>query len=110
MSDWDSVEATPAVSRWDATPGASGLGADATPGGRWDATPGATPGGATPGGATPGATPGGSRWDATPTGVTPRKNRWDETPTPGRVRLGSEDQRSALPAASVTLHMSQSAQ
>lgn len=73
MSDWDAPEATPAVGRWDATPGAQD-GVGATPG-RWDATPGATPAVA------------GSRWDATPTGVgaTPRKNRWDETPTPGHV-------------------------
>lgn len=77
ISDWDAVEATPSVSRWDATPGRA---ADATPGG------------ATPGGATPGATPGaGGRWDATPgrgdSGSTPaRRNRWDETPTPRRVR------------------------
>ena len=73
MSDWDAVEATPSVSRWDATPGGT---ADATPGrDRWDATPGG----------------GGTRWDATPgraDGATPaRKNRWDETPTPGRVRF-----------------------
>ncbi len=71
MSDWDAVEATPSVSRWDATPGPA---TEATPG-RWDATPGA-----------------GSRWDATPgrsDGATPsRRNRWDETPTPGRVRGG----------------------
>jgi splicing factor 3B subunit 1 len=72
VSDWDSVEATPAVSRWDATPGA------ATPAG------GVTP---AAGDATPGwgdSTPAASRWDATPgrlgEGATPRKNRWDETP------------------------------
>lgn len=75
VSEWDTVEATPSVSRWDATPGRA---ADATPGG------------ATPGGATPGATPGaGGRWDATPgrgdSSSTPaRRNRWDETPTPRR--------------------------
>lgn len=71
-SDWDTAEATPAVARWDATPGPA---SDATPG-RWDATPGVA---------------GGSRWDATPgrdpLEPTPRKNRWDETPTPGRVRI-----------------------
>ena len=63
-TDWEAAEATPAVSRWDATPGRT----DATPavsGSRWDATP--TPGRL--GGETPG----------------PRKNRWDETPTPGPV-------------------------
>ena len=60
-SDWEAVEATPSVSRWDATPGG---GADATPGGRWDATPGRAESGTTPGG---------------------RRNRWDETPTPRRV-------------------------
>lgn len=84
-ADWDTVEATPAMNSWEATPGA-------TPAAHWEATPGATP--AAHWDATPGATPGaGSRWDATPTpgraadGPTPRRNRWDETPTPGRVRL-----------------------
>lgn len=74
VSDWDAPEATPAVGRWDATPGHQ-EGAGATPGKAWEATPGATPAVA------------GSRWDATPTGVgsTPRRNRWDETPTPGHV-------------------------
>lgn len=84
--DWDTVEATPAMNSWEATPGA-------TPAAHWEATPGATP--AAHWDATPGATPGaGSRWDATPTpgrsadGATPRRNRWDETPTPGRVSPG----------------------
>lgn len=74
VSDWDAPEATPAVGRWDATPGHQ-EGAGATPGKAWEATPGATPAVA------------GSRWDATPTGVgsTPRRNRWDETPTPGHA-------------------------
>ncbi|KAJ9528357.1 hypothetical protein QJQ45_014336 [Haematococcus lacustris] len=103
-SEWDSVEATPAVgSRWDATPGvgsaAAGWGADSTPGlgnsSRWDATPGAA------GQAAP--TPRRNRWDdATPAqqgGATPAwgggetpavtsdagdgkkaRSRWDETP------------------------------
>ena len=71
------AEATPSVSRWDATPGRAD---------EFGATPGR-------GGATPGLTPGHSRWDATPTPgragteATPRRNRWDDaTPTPGRVR------------------------
>ncbi len=73
-SEWDTAGETPAVSRWDATPGRAEEGA--TPG-RWDQTPGGAGGS--------------SRWDATPTPgrdamePTPRKNRWDETPTPGRV-------------------------
>lgn len=73
-SEWDAAGETPAVSRWDATPGRVDDGA--TPG-RWDQTPGGAGGSA--------------RWDATPTPSrdvsepTPRKNRWDETPTPGRV-------------------------
>lgn len=77
-SEWDTTEATPSVSRWDATPGRAD---------EFGATPGR-------GGATPGLTPGHSRWDATPTPgragteATPRRNRWDDaTPTPGRVRL-----------------------
>ena len=73
-TSWDEPEATPALGRWEATPGrADEMGA--TPG-RADATPG-----------------GASRWDATPTPgrlgseATPRRNRWDDaTPTPGRVR------------------------
>lgn len=76
-SEWDTTEATPAVNRWDATPGRAD---------EFGATPGR-------GGATPGLTPGHSRWDATPTPgragteATPRRNRWDDaTPTPGRVR------------------------
>ena len=76
-SEWDTTEATPSVSRWDATPGRAD---------EFGATPGR-------GGATPGLTPGHSRWDATPTPgrtgteATPRRNRWDDaTPTPGRVR------------------------
>ena len=76
-SEWDTTEATPSVSRWDATPGRAD---------KFGATPGC-------GGATPGLTPGHSRWDATPTPgragteATPRRNRWDDaTPTPGRVR------------------------
>ncbi|CAL5222736.1 g5143 [Coccomyxa viridis] len=75
-SDWDTTEATPSVSRWDATPGRAD---------EFGATPGR-------GGATPGLTPGHSRWDATPTPgrtateATPRRNRWDDaTPTPGRA-------------------------
>lgn len=56
-SEWDAVEATPAVARWDATPGA-------------------------PSGEAP--TPGRGRWDA-PDATAPRKNRWDATPTPGRA-------------------------
>ncbi|KAK9834053.1 hypothetical protein WJX81_006031 [Elliptochloris bilobata] len=72
-TSWEEPEATPALGRWEATPG------------RLDET-GATPGraDATPGGA--------SRWDATPTPgrlgseATPRRNRWDDaTPTPGRA-------------------------
>ena len=74
-TSWDEPEATPALGRWEATPGrVDEMGA--TPG-RADATPG-----------------GASRWDATPTPgrlgseATPRRNRWDDaTPTPGRVRL-----------------------
>lgn len=70
------MEATPAVARWDATPGQPPA---ETPG-RWDA-----------GGATPAA--GGSRWDATPgrpggeagDAAAAKRNRWDATPTPGRV-------------------------
>ena len=76
-SEWDTTEATPAVGRWDATPGRAD---------EFGATPGRG------GGATPGLTPGHSRWDATPTPgragteATPRRNRWDDaTPTPGRV-------------------------
>mmetsp|Transcript_33913 Transcript_33913/g.75203 ORF Transcript_33913/g.75203 Transcript_33913/m.75203 type:complete len:1276 (-) Transcript_33913:815-4642(-) len=78
-SDWDAIEATPAVgSRWDATPGPAAVDAS-----RWDATPG--PGaGETPAWGAGGA----SRWDATPaagaTGPTPRRNRWDDA-TPARV-------------------------
>jgi splicing factor 3B subunit 1 len=73
VSEWDEPQATPAVSRWDATPGRPD---------DFGATPGRVE--ATPGGV--------SRWDATPTPgrvgteATPRKNRWDDaTPTPGRV-------------------------
>jgi splicing factor 3B subunit 1 len=80
VSDWDAVEATPSVSRWDATPGPA---TEATPG-RWDQTPGA-----------------GSRWDATPgraDGATPgRRNRWDETPTPGRVSSVPPQMTSSVP-------------
>ncbi len=71
-SEWDAVEATPAVgSRWDATPGLGG----ATP--AWD------------GGATPGL--GGSRWDATPGpagggGSSSRRNRWDDATPAQQVR------------------------
>ena len=76
-SEWDSVEATPAVNRWDNTPGP--VDADATPG-RWDQTPGVG---------------GSSKWAQTPTPgrdpsePTPRKNRWDETPTPRQVSVTS---------------------
>lgn len=94
-SDWDAPDATPGISRWDATPTPGRVTSDATPGisrrNRWDETP--TPGrladaDATPvGGITPGATPAGMTWDATPklAGMatpTPKKtrSRWDETP------------------------------
>ncbi|KAI7844119.1 hypothetical protein COHA_002257 [Chlorella ohadii] len=67
-SEWDAVEATPAVNRWDATPGQA---PSETPGRIWsggDATPA-----------------GGSRWDAAEPGAAaqPKRNRWDATPTPG---------------------------
>lgn len=75
-SEWDTVEATPALgSRWDATPGV-GLGGGATP--AWG-----------DGGTTPAA--GGSRWDATPGGQaapTPRRNRWDDA-TPSAQHGGA---------------------
>ncbi|XP_059065494.1 uncharacterized protein LOC131032362 [Cryptomeria japonica] len=94
-SDWDAPDATPGISRWDATPTPGRANVDATPAinrrNRWDETP--TPGrladaDATPvGGVTPGATPAGMTWDATPklSGLatpTPKKqrSRWDETP------------------------------
>eukprot|EP00899_Mesostigma_viride_P016403 jgi/Mesvir1/24764/Mv22020-RA.1 len=103
-SEWEGVESTPAISRWDATPGRWDAtpgrldGTDATPGprrNRWDATPTHDAGGATPG---PGMTPAGAAWDATPlaAGVTPTpkrsRSRWDETPggqTPGGQTPGA---------------------
>lgn len=70
-SDWDAVEATPAVNRWDATPGQA---------------PAETPGRIWAGGE---ATPaGGSRWDAAEPGAQPKRNRWDATPTPGHGAAG----------------------
>ncbi len=70
-SDWDAVEATPAVNRWDATPGQA---------------PADTPGRIWAGGE---ATPaGGSRWDAAEPGAQPKRNRWDATPTPGHGAAG----------------------
>lgn len=65
VSDWDAVEATPAVNRWDATPGQA---------------PSETPGRIWAGGAE--ATPAG-RWDAADGAAQPKRNRWDATPTPG---------------------------
>lgn len=55
------MEATPAVNRWDATPGAAGVEA------------------------TPGRIVQSSRWDAADGGAAeqPKRNRWDATPTPG---------------------------
>jgi splicing factor 3B subunit 1 len=67
-SDWDAVEATPAVNRWDATPGQA---------------PSETPGRIYAGAGD--ATPGASRWDAADgaADAQPKRNRWDATPTPG---------------------------
>lgn len=73
-SEWDAVEATPAVNRWDATPGQA---------------PAETPGRIWSGGE---ATPvGGSRWDAAEPGAQPKRNRWDATPTPGHGAPGLGD-------------------
>ena len=71
-------QATPAISRWDETPGhpkgSETPGAMATPGvstRMWDPTPGhATPGAVTPGRETPGHDK----------AMSSRRNRWDETP------------------------------
>ncbi|MCL7050451.1 hypothetical protein MKW94_012212 [Papaver nudicaule] len=84
-SDWDMLESTPGIGRWDATPTPGRVG-DATPGvarrNRWDETP-------TPGRVDADATPSvsGMAWDSTPklTGFatpTPKRqrSRWDETP------------------------------
>ncbi|XP_011620713.1 splicing factor 3B subunit 1 [Amborella trichopoda] len=110
VSDWDAPDATPGISRWDATP-TPGRAEAVTPAtgsrrNRWDETP--TPGrladsDATPvGGVTPGATPAGMAWDATPklSGVatpTPKRqrSRWDETP----ATMGSS---TPLPGATPT--------
>ncbi|KAL4203296.1 hypothetical protein AMTRI_Chr01g103310 [Amborella trichopoda] len=110
VSDWDAPDATPGISRWDATP-TPGRAEAVTPAtgsrrNRWDETP--TPGrladsDATPvGGVTPGATPAGMAWDATPklSGMatpTPKRqrSRWDETP----ATMGSS---TPLPGATPT--------
>lgn len=65
------MEATPAVNRWDATPGQAPA---ETPGRIWSG------GEATPAG--------GSRWDAAEPGAQPKRNRWDATPTPGHGAAG----------------------
>uniref|UniRef100_A0A7S0WT61 TOG domain-containing protein n=1 Tax=Chlamydomonas leiostraca TaxID=1034604 RepID=A0A7S0WT61_9CHLO len=75
-SEWDQVEATPAVgSRWDATPGVGGAAAP-TPGrrNRWDDATPKLGGNATPGwgGETPSAQADG--------GAKKPRSRWDETP------------------------------
>ncbi|KAL4443434.1 hypothetical protein ABPG75_011171 [Micractinium tetrahymenae] len=70
-SEWDAVEATPVVNRWDATPGQAPA---ETPGRIWSG------GEATPAG--------GSRWDAAEQGAQPKRNRWDATPTPGHGAAG----------------------
>lgn len=83
-SDWDTVEATPQASRWDATPlhgTAAAQSEDTAPrkSSRWDATPVAGAGGA--------ASIGGksSRWDATPVnvGATPVYGAIGATPVGG---------------------------
>ncbi|KAL4188440.1 hypothetical protein AMTRI_Chr08g160140 [Amborella trichopoda] len=94
VSDWDAPDATPGISRWDATPtpgrAEAATAASGSRRNRWDETP--TPrladSDATPvGGVTPGATPAGMAWNATPklSGMgtpTPKRqrSRWDETP------------------------------
>ncbi|CAH0385050.1 unnamed protein product [Bemisia tabaci] len=80
---WDKEEAsaTPASTRWDATPGHAGSETPgATPSTRiWEATPGhATPGQATPGRETP----------LHGEKVSARRNRWDETPKTERETPG----------------------
>lgn len=78
LSSASHLQATPAISRWDETPGhpkgSETPGAMATPGvstRMWDPTPGhATPGAVTPGRETPGHDK----------AMSSRRNRWDETP------------------------------
>eukprot|EP00887_Chlorella_sp_A99_P006158 scaffold22.g6158.t1 len=83
-SEWDAVEATPAASRWDATPGQAPT---ATPG-RWDKAPGGEGGTRA------------SRWDATPapgSGAAPaetpaaggKRSRWDATPAMAAAGAGA---------------------
>ena len=78
-SEWDSVEATPAVNRWDATPGQA---LAETPGRQWGGSADAAAA----------AAAGGSRWDAPDAaGAQPKRNRWDATPTPGHGVAGPDE-------------------
>ncbi|XP_001602756.1 splicing factor 3B subunit 1 isoform X1 [Nasonia vitripennis] len=82
-TSWDNADVTPAVVRWDETPGH----------GKGGETPGATPGvstriwDATPGHATPGATTPGRETPLEKV-VSSRRNRWDETPKTERETPG----------------------